>query len=78
MMSKSLLQAKEELNNYRYPYPLCWYFCLVEPGQARTSFFGSDLVDVFTSSLAMARTVRDSGRVSVKDMAKVRVIAEAF
>jgi hypothetical protein len=39
MMSTSPLQAKEEFNDYRYPYPLCWYFCIFEPGQARTSFF---------------------------------------
>ncbi len=42
------------------------------------AFSVSDLLDVFTSSLAMARVVPDSGRVSAKDMAKVRSIAEAL
>jgi hypothetical protein len=37
-----------------------------------------DLFDVFTSSLAMARALPDSGRISVKDLAKVRMIAEAL
>jgi hypothetical protein len=43
-----------------------------------SAFSVSDLFDVFTSSLAMARAVPDSGRVSAKDMAKVRLIAEAL
>ena len=38
----------------------------------------SDLFDVFTTSLAMARAIPDSGRVSAKDMAKVRLIAESL
>ena len=42
------------------------------------AFSVSDLFDVFTSSLDMARAVPDSGRVSVKDLAKVRLIAEAL
>jgi hypothetical protein len=37
-----------------------------------------DLFDVFTSSLAMARALPDSGRINAKDLAKVRLIAEAL
>ena len=42
------------------------------------AFSVSDLFDVFTSALAMTRAVPDSSRVSAKDMAKVRLIAEAL
>jgi hypothetical protein len=37
-----------------------------------------DLFDVFTSSLAMARALPESGRINAKDLAKVRMIAEAL
>jgi hypothetical protein len=37
-----------------------------------------DLFDVFTSSLAMARALPDSGRIHAKDVAKVRMIAEVL
>jgi hypothetical protein len=37
-----------------------------------------DLFDVFTRSFAMVRALPDSGPINAKDLAKVRLIAEAL
>jgi hypothetical protein len=34
-----------------------------------------DLFNIFTTSFAMARTLPDSGRISAKDMEKLRLLA---